>query len=137
VGALRNAFALDEGEHASVLLAGGIGITPLLPMARRLAALKREWTLYVATRSERQTPFREGLRALGARVHFSHEQAGGARFDLAALVRRHGERAHYYACGSARLLDGFLAATAQLPPSQVHIERFTAVRPEVGDGGIA
>jgi len=137
VGAPRNAFALDEGEHPSVLVAGGIGITPVLPMARRLAALGRDWALYVAARSEEQTPFVDELRALGARVRFSFEQPVPGRFDLAEIVRRHGEHAHCYACGSARLLDGFLAATAHLPPARVHIERFTAVQPEAGDGGIA
>jgi len=131
-GKPRNAFALEECAPASVLVAGGIGITPLLPMARRLAQLGLDWHLYYAARSADDAPFADELRVFGDRVQFSFERAGGGRFDLAEIVRRHGSRAHYYACGSNRLLGGFLEATAQLPLEQVHIERFTPAQPAAG-----
>lgn len=130
----RNTFALEEGKHPSVLLAGGIGLTPLLPMARRLEALGRNWTLYVATRSPEETPFLGALRAMGQRVYFAFEQAAPARFDLSAIVQTHGLRAHYYACGSNRLLDAFAAATTALPKSQVHLERFSPSPLKTGEG---
>ena len=54
ISAPRNLFALRAGSH-HVLVAGGIGITPLLAMARRLEQLGRKWELYYAARSSSET----------------------------------------------------------------------------------
>ncbi|MFS2056109.1 ferredoxin reductase, partial [Variovorax sp. CT11-76] len=58
VGTPRNLFALDEGADHSLLLAGGIGITPLLAMAHRLAALGRDFALHCCNRSAARAAYR-------------------------------------------------------------------------------
>lgn len=133
ISAPRNAFRLDEGFHQSVLLAGGIGITPLLSMAHRLDALEREWTLYYAARHATTAAFSDELRGFGRRVVFSFEALQQGRFKLHDLVRQHGPTAHYYACGPASLLADFEQATYAIPPAQLHVERFEAIEPQEGD----
>lgn len=126
LGAVRNAFALHPGTHESVLVAGGIGITPFVSMAERLATEGRRWTLYYAARSASHAPYAEELMRFGGHVRFSFHEG---RFDLRAIVRAHAPNAHFYACGPAPLLDGFRAATAGLPSSQIHQEHFAPVGP--------
>ena len=82
----RNGFAFC-GEPKLLLLAGGIGITPLLPMAREAQRRGLDWHLVHAGRSEASMPFAEELRALAAmgvppagsrgRVTIRTEDAGG------------------------------------------------------------
>jgi ferredoxin-NADP reductase len=135
----RNHFVLDESAPHSVLIAGGIGITPLLAMARRLSELGRAWTLHYAARTRAQMAFADTLRDLaqrsGARLelHCTHE--GDGPLDLAGIVAALPEGAHVYACGPARLLDAFEAATAALPRERVHLERFASNQAAASEGG--
>lgn len=62
----RNNFALCEAAEHSVLIAGGIGITPLLSMVRRLETLGRSWELVYAARTRRAAAFLDELNALGS-----------------------------------------------------------------------
>ncbi|MFJ3669516.1 PDR/VanB family oxidoreductase [Streptomyces sp. NPDC090106] len=129
VSAPRNRFPLTEDAADYVLIAGGIGITPLLPMAARLTALGRPWRMLYAGRSRTTMAF------LGEpppqRVTVVAEDESG-RPDLAAYLAPH-PRATVYACGPAGLLD----AVRALHPGPVHTERFTAEpAPAPGDDGI-
>jgi vanillate O-demethylase ferredoxin subunit len=134
-----NHFALDEAAPHSVLIAGGIGITPLLAMARRLTALGRPWTLHYAARTRAQMAFVDELQPLAARggamLDLRADQEGDPPLDLRAIVATLPAGAHVYACGPAGLLDAFEAATAALPPERVHLERFANVRAAASDGG--
>ncbi len=60
----RNNFALQEDADHSVLIAGGIGITPLLSMIRRLEALGRSWELFYAARTRCAAAFLDELNTL-------------------------------------------------------------------------
>src|SRR6266536_84 len=60
----RNSFALQENADHSVLIAGGIGITPLLSMVRRLESLGRRWKLFYAARTRCVAAFLDELNAL-------------------------------------------------------------------------
>ncbi|MBP6900291.1 MAG: oxidoreductase [Burkholderiaceae bacterium] len=138
----RNHFMLREDATHSVLIAGGIGITPLLAMARRLTALGRPWTLHYAARRRAQMAFVAELRSLaeqaGARLDLRCDQEPGAAdapLDLDAIVAALPAGAHVYACGPAGLLDAFEAATAALPRERVHLERFAGVRDAAPQGG--
>jgi ferredoxin-NADP reductase len=128
IGAPRNHFPLVEDAPHSVLVAGGIGITPLLAMARRLARLGRPWTLYYCVRSPERAAFLAELLALpGGRVITVFDGLPGvARLDMAALVREAPAGAHFYCCGPAPLLDAFRAATAPIAEERVHLEFFSA-----------
>ncbi len=136
-----NHFALDESATSQVLVAGGIGITPVLAMVERLAALGRHWQLHYSARTPEQMAFRERLQALAAasggdlRLHYSGPV--GARLDLAAIVAGLPAGAHLYACGPNALLDDLLAAALHqgVDPARCHVERFAAAQVPDTAGG--
>lgn len=135
IGGPRNHFPLTEDAPLTVLIAGGIGITPLFAMAARLARLGRRWRLYHCTRTPARTPFVDELRALvrdhpGGEVIHLHDAVPGIRpLDMAAIATEAPAGTHFYACGPEPMLAAFLAATASRPPAMVHVERFAAVAP--------
>jgi tetrachlorobenzoquinone reductase len=125
ISAPRNDFPLDENAAHSILIAGGIGITPIWCMVQRLAELGRSFTLHYACGSRAEMAFLEALEGLPqARLHFDDEQ-GGQVLDVAAIVRAAPRAAQLYCCGPAAMLAAFEVATADLPRAQVHVEYFT------------
>jgi vanillate O-demethylase ferredoxin subunit len=128
VSAPRNHFALSDAPGPVVLIAGGIGITPLWAMAQQLAQQQRPWTLHYAVRERTRAAFLGELQALdAARVHtYFDAEPGGRRLDLAALVAAQPADAQLYACGPAGLLQAFEAACTGRDPRHVHLERFAA-----------
>ncbi|TFY97261.1 PDR/VanB family oxidoreductase [Ramlibacter rhizophilus] len=129
ISAPRNHFMLDEQAAHSVLVAGGIGITPLLSMARRLKSLGRSFELIYLARSREQAAFTDDVRALDAPVTWHFDAEHGGPPDLRRLLedRPAGRNTHYYACGPAPMLDAFERHCAELGYAQVHVERFAAV----------
>jgi ferredoxin-NADP reductase len=124
VGVPRNHFARDENAGYSVLIAGGIGITPILGMTRRLEALGRAWSLHFAAPSAEDAPFLRSIQDFSS-AHFAPSRgAGGKRLDLAAIVAAAPPQAHLYCCGPTAMLDAFQAATRSWPAEQVHVEYF-------------
>lgn len=133
VTAPSNSFELFEEAPLSVLIAGGIGITPLWCMVQRLEQLGRRWQLYYATRTRERGAFLEPLRQLESRspgrlVTVFDQEPGASMLDLRAIVASHGPHAHFYCCGPAGMLSAFEAATAAVPASQVHVEYFSAMQ---------
>jgi ferredoxin-NADP reductase len=119
-----NTFPLLESARRSVLIAGGIGITPIWCMAKRLAALGRSFELHYACRSRADAAFLDEISQLPqARLHFDSE-AGGPP-DIAAICAAAPADAHFYCCGPAPMLAAFEAATANVPAAQRHVEYFT------------
>lgn len=136
VGAPRNNFPLAEHARHSVLIAGGIGITPLWCMVQRLRALGRSWELVYCARTRAHAAFRAELEALGPAVRFNFDgEPGGSMLDLAATVAAAPADAHLYCCGPVPMLAAFERATASRPASQVHVEYFSAAAPPAADGG--
>jgi ferredoxin-NADP reductase len=129
ISAPRNNFPLQEDAPATVLVAGGIGITPILCMAKRLKALGKPFELMLFARSRANAAFLAEVHALGVplTLHFDDEQGGPP--DLKGLLARceAGASAHYYACGPAVMLDTFEKACAELGYGHAHIERFAPV----------
>ncbi|MCW5653777.1 PDR/VanB family oxidoreductase [Hydrogenophaga sp.] len=133
-----NDFALADTPSESVLVAGGIGITPLLSMARQLEREGRPWRLHYAARSPAHAAFLDELRALDAgrgRVTLHCGEAGQVRLDMAAAVAAAPADAHFYGCGPARMIEAFQAACAARPSAQVHLERFAASSEAATAGG--
>jgi tetrachlorobenzoquinone reductase len=136
----KNNFALHEDTNHSILIAGGIGITPLLSMIRRLHALGRSWELYYAARTRAAAAFLgelNGFKSNGpANLHLHFDQeASGHVLDLSAIVKSAPADAHLYCCGPVAMLEAFEAATAERPSAQVHVEYFTAKQKPAADGG--
>ncbi|MFJ3799542.1 PDR/VanB family oxidoreductase [Streptomyces sp. NPDC090088] len=115
-----------------LLLAGGIGVTPLLPMARALAAGGLPWRLVLGARDRSRLAYAEELTALGGdRVRLVAQDEAGLP-DLAAELAATPPGHAVYACGPAAMLDAVtdLCRTA-VPPRPLHVERFG---PAAGDG---
>ncbi|MGM5024085.1 PDR/VanB family oxidoreductase [Tardiphaga sp. 367_B4_N1_1] len=140
ISAPRNNFALNEDAAHTVLIAGGIGITPLLAMIRRLDVLGRSWKLFYAARSETSAAFLEDLRVLRPDAHADlqidfDDQRDGRIFDIERIVRSAPADAHLYCCGPAAMLEAFEVATADRPPDTIHVEYFQSKEAPAVDGG--
>jgi tetrachlorobenzoquinone reductase len=124
----RNLFVLDENAEHSVLIAGGIGVTPILCMYRRLIELGRPVQMLYCARSADHAAFIDELRALGGKldVHFDDEN-DGRPVNLKAYLTEVPADAHVYCCGPAPMLDAFDAACDAAGIPNRHIERFAAV----------
>ena len=134
IGAPRNHFALHEDAPSSVLIAGGIGITPIYAMLQRLAALGRPARLIYAARSAREAAYVAEIERLLARapqlsVHWHWDDEQGGPPDLQALLAGTEADAHLYACGPAPLLQAYERACETLGLQRVHLERFAALAP--------
>ncbi|MGF6408443.1 PDR/VanB family oxidoreductase [Paraburkholderia sp. MM5482-R1] len=125
IGAPRNSFPLEERATNVVLVAGGIGITPLWCMAQRLAVIGQPWTLWYAVQTRSEAALADELERHNSNVllHVDDEQEG-KRLDLERIVADLPNGAHIYCCGPAPMLAAFQTATARLPASHVHIEHF-------------
>ena len=134
----KNHFALVDAAPHSVLVAGGIGITPLWCMAQRLQAERRSWTLHYRAKSRASAALlhRLGQPGFRERVHLSFsDEPGTPRLDLAALVRAAPPGAHFYCCGPNPMIDAFEQACHDLPPDHVHAEHFAATEAPATEGG--
>jgi ferredoxin-NADP reductase len=130
----RNHFPLAEGAAASFLFAGGIGVTPLLAMAHRLHALRREFALHFSARSRKAACFVEDMDKAPwrnrVRWHLTDE---GGRADFSVLVPGYASGYHLYACGSPRYTDAVYteAGAKGWPEEALHREYFSV--PEAPD----
>lgn len=132
VGLPRNAFALTPGVAHTVLLAGGIGITPLKAMAHTLQAQGASFELHYCARSPQTAAFAASLQALlppgVLQMHF--DQGNPAQgLDIAALLRQPAPGTHVYFCGPAGFMRACQDATAHWPAGTVHSEHFKAPEP--------
>jgi vanillate monooxygenase ferredoxin subunit len=126
----RNAFRLQPAPF-TLLIAGGIGITPLLAMARTLLREGRPFVLHVCTRSPERTAFRELLASpeLSPHVHVHHDGGDPKKgLDVRALLAHRPAGAHLYCCGPNGLMGAVreAALAGGWPQEAVHFESFTA-----------
>ncbi len=130
VSAPRNNFALVEKAPHHLLLAGGIGITPLLAMARHLNATSTSYQLVYFTRSIAHTAFHDVLSdsAYRGRVDFHYAlEPDQVRAYLRKLLWHRPADAHLYLCGPRPFMDLVEATAAPTwPPEAVHLEYFAA-----------
>ena len=140
ISAPKHHFALahDAAEH--LLLAGGIGITPLLCMAERLAVTGAPFTLHHATRSRARTAFVERIAASSFAAQVQHHFDDGdpaQRLDPAAVLAAPRPGCHLYVCGPQGFMDAVLgtARAAGWPEAQLHWEFFGAAPTASADDG--
>lgn len=123
-----NHFALHNDDRPAVLIAGGIGITPIKAMAQTLSKRNTPFTIHYAGRSEKEMPFRDRLqREFGDHIHI-YSSADNNRMDITHVLDSAPSNAVFYTCGPNRLIDGITkAAEIQgIPPERIRFERFTA-----------
>jgi vanillate monooxygenase ferredoxin subunit len=131
IGAPRNLFALDESAPHHLLLAGGIGITPLLAMAERLWSQGALFDLHHCTRSRDRTPFvaRMAASPFAGQVQHHHDDGDAAqRLDLTGTLARAPQDSHLYVCGPTGFMDAVLTAAraAGWAEERLHREYFAA-----------
>ncbi|WP_277372336.1 PDR/VanB family oxidoreductase [Pseudomonas sp. AA-38] len=139
ISAPRNLFALDEQAPRSLLLAGGIGITPLLSMAWRLHALGADFALHQCVRSGKLAAFAERLASapFAACTHLHCDDgASEQKLDLPALLAAEPAGSQLYVCGPNGFMDYVLdTARAQgWAEERLHREYFAAPAAESGGG---
>lgn len=124
----RNHFPLVTSPH-TLLLAGGIGITPLMCMAQRLSTTGGAFTLHYCTRSKDRTAFTQELAAFGDRVQLHHDDGDAAqKLDLPAVLAAAPAGSRIYVCGPTGFID-FVVNTAKAkgwPADHIHLEYFGA-----------
>lgn len=122
----RNAFTFIDVE-SYLFVAGGIGITPILPMAREASRRGKKWTLVYTGRSLATMPFVEELKALtGGRLEVRPDDEYGVP-DAAELLSLARDGDAIYACGPPPLIDAARALQPTLnPTASLHSERFSA-----------
>jgi tetrachlorobenzoquinone reductase len=130
ISAPRNTFPLDDDDGTSVLLAGGIGITPIYCMMRHLVRSARPVHLIYCSRARDNAAFSDAIESLATTHknlkvvwHFDSEEGGPP--SLVHLLQSHGPEANYYCCGPTAMIDAFSAACASLDYRKTHIERFS------------
>ncbi len=124
----RNNFPLQDHDRY-LFIAGGIGITPILAMARETAARGAPWRLVYAGSSAARMAFTDELAELGGTVE-CYESDRTGRIPLDELLSQPQPGTGVYACGPEPLLAAIAEHMTQWPPGALHVERF-ASRPKV------
>jgi vanillate O-demethylase ferredoxin subunit len=125
----RNHFPLAGSEaRFHLLLAGGIGITPMLAMIAEIERRASPWHMHYCTRSPARTAFLDRLRPLIAagKVELHHDDGDPARsLDLKKTLATFEVGTHVYYCGPPGFMSAAKAGVGAWPPFNVHCEYFT------------
>ena len=124
-------LAEDAGEH--ILIAGGIGIAPILSMGYRLRQGGANFALHYCTRDARNTAFADEVEdVFGPFLTFHHDGGDPAKgIKLDDVLSRRTDGAHLYVCGPAGLMAAARQATGHWPEGTVHFELFApSARPK-------
>ena len=126
-----NTFAAAPVAPLHLLVAGGIGITPLFALRHQLRARGEPCALHYAFRSSRQAAFVDELLLESDPFVRMYDETLGQRLDVETLVRSQPEGTHVYVCGPERLMDAVIAAALAhgWARERIHFERFGAPRP--------
>lgn len=123
----RNLFRLEPSAGQHVLIAGGIGITPILSMLAHCERTGAGWSLLYCGRSRDSMAFLDTLPT-GPHVQVHADDTAQGLPDLTSLLDRMAPDAHVYCCGPSPLMDA-VARIAQglgIAPARLHFERFSA-----------
>ncbi|WOH38930.1 2Fe-2S iron-sulfur cluster-binding protein [Thalassotalea fonticola] len=128
----KNHFALQSSSHQqgapAVLVAGGIGITPIKAMAQSLRSQNIEFALHYAGKNNLSMAFQDKLQSEFSDSFNSYSSAEGQRLNISNILSNAEPACIFYICGPSRLIDGFLAAAKaqNIALSRIRYERFTA-----------
>jgi vanillate O-demethylase ferredoxin subunit len=136
ISAPKNHFGLVRGAAMTLLLAGGIGLTPLLAMARQLKADGAAFELHYCARSLAQAAFLDQLATFEDRavLHFDDGPETN-KLDIDGVLSRH-PGAHVYVCGPAGFMNWIFDGAERLgfDPTRLHREVFAPGPIEPRDG---
>ena len=125
----QNHFKLHDDARPAVLIAGGIGITPIKPMAQTLKARGNVMQIHYAGRHNKEMAFRDRLLLEFGEVLKIYSSADHKRLDIEHILSNAPEDAVVYICGPGRLIDDVVDVAKQLNinPDRIRFERFTAI----------
>lgn len=129
----RNHFRMNEGAERLILIAGGIGITPIMTMAQRARALSKNYELHYSCSSRENAAFLQQLEELhGDRLHL-YISDEGYRNDFGQLLSKPDDVTDIHACGPVRMLDALQATVdkAKWRPHALHVEHFVTDMPKL------
>ncbi|QHE84753.1 PDR/VanB family oxidoreductase [Hydrogenophaga sp. BPS33] len=141
ISAPRNHFHLASGAQQHLLLAGGIGVTPILCMAERLASIDSEFEMHYCARSPERAAFVPRVQQSGfadkVRFHFDNGPEED-KLDIPALLKTPKAGTHVYVCGPKGFMNAVLDTAREngWPEDQLHYEFFAsdAAAPREDDG---
>ena len=137
IEAPRNNFPLAPDARHTLLLAGGIGITPMLCMWQQLKVQGHDVRLIYSCRSRKDALFLDTLDGEpGVTLRFDDEHKG-SHLDMAAVLAGAPADAHLYCCGPLPMLQSFERQTAAWPAGQVHVEYFSSAQEQATEGGFS
>ena len=122
----KNLFKLDESAQRFVLVAGGIGITPILAMADRLKRLGKPYAIHYAGRARTQMALLQRLERDHAGALNLYLKSDGQRLDLPQVLKDVDAHTRVYACGPDRLIDALEQLSEAWPEGVLHFEHFHA-----------
>ena len=131
ISAPKNHFALAHEAERHLLVAGGIGVTPILCMAERLEVIGQAFEMHYSARSIDRMAFLDRIEtsSFARKVQFHFDDGPQAqRLDIPAVVSQPRADVHIYVCGPKGFMDAVLTnARAQgWPDAQLHYEFFSA-----------
>ncbi len=124
-----NHFELHQGDAPALLIAGGIGITPIKAMAQALQCRGNKLSIHYSGRSLTEMAFQDRLaRAFSGDIQF-YSTALGQRLDIQYVMEQAPHNTVFYVCGPAALIDGVIAVGKLLAinPERIRYERFASV----------
>lgn len=122
----KSNFRLDEKAERYILIAGGIGITPILTMADRLAAAGKDYRLHYAGSDRSSMAFLSRLEQDHAGRCELYPKSEGKRADLKAIVSSADANTRIYVCGPDRMIEMLEELCEPLPEDVLHFEHFAA-----------
>jgi vanillate O-demethylase ferredoxin subunit len=127
----RNLFALADDEAPILLLAGGIGITPILSMAIDLKRRGKAFQMHYFTRNRSRTAFRDlvGSADWASCAQLHHDDDASSQIDVREVLAAASSLAHVYVCGPAGFIDAVLGHARDMawPEDRLHREYFAPV----------
>lgn len=123
----RNHFPVAGNNGRHVLMAGGIGVTPLIAMGHELFEQNRPFILYYKARTRAQAAFIEELETVAWRDHVRFHFSDEDRLDISTALQSPGPEDHVYTCGPAAFMDAVFETAASLgwPSTSMHREYFS------------
>lgn len=125
IGKPRNLFELVESLDPVLLIAGGIGVTPLRAMALDLTRQRRTWRMAYAAKSRSHAAYVKELAALSDSVHFHFDdEHDGCQILIDEVLRDISAQTHIYCCGPQGMMKRVRECTSAHPIDHLHFESF-------------
>jgi ferredoxin-NADP reductase len=126
----RNNFPLSNQLQHSVLIGGGIGITPLISMAHELSAKNASWQLFCSFKSRSDVALSWQFDPSKVHLHIDNESQNGF-LDMASILSNAPEGSHFYCCGPEPMLNQFIELSKSIDSSRIHFEFFKPIATKV------